>query len=77
MDDFVGENGDGSASYAYVDGGETDAVERVVRIDSTRSGPALMFENFAAAAGDPSRRERWMQASERTQALLDAALNAA
>jgi len=76
MDDFVGENGDGSASYGYAEVREADAVERVVRVDSHRSGPALMFEDFAAAAGDPSRREPWMQASERTQALLDAVLDA-
>ncbi len=32
-----------------------------------------MFEDFAAAVRDSSLRERWMGASERTQALLDAA----
>jgi predicted dehydrogenase len=76
MENFVGENEDGSASYGYAGGKAADGVERVVRVDSRRSGPALMFENFAGAARDPSRRERWMQASERTQALLDAVLNA-
>jgi len=36
-----------------------------------------MFQDFAAAARDPSLRERWMQASERTQSLLDAVREAA
>ncbi len=77
MDNFVGENEDGSASFTYAKSDVADSVERVVRIDSCRSGPKLMFENFAAAAGDRSQREPWMQASERTQALLDAVPNAA
>jgi predicted dehydrogenase len=76
MDDFVGENEDSSASFTYVKSGAADTVERVVRIDSCRSAPALMFENFAAAVWDRSQREPWMQASERTQALLDAVQNA-
>jgi predicted dehydrogenase len=77
MDNFVGENEDGSASLTYAKIGVADTVERLVRIDSCRSGPALMFEDFAAAVGDRSQREPWMQASQRTQALLDAVLNAA
>ena len=32
-----------------------------------------MFEDMAAAATDPALREHWMMATERTQALLDAA----
>ena len=32
-----------------------------------------MFEDMAAAAADPALREQWMSATERTQALLDAA----
>jgi hypothetical protein len=77
MDNFVGENEDGSASFTSVTSDGADGVESVVRVDSARSGPALMFEDFAAAAGDRSLREPWMRASERTQALLDAVLSAA
>ena len=36
-----------------------------------------MFEDVAAAAADPSLREQWMNATERTQALLDASWMAA
>ena len=32
-----------------------------------------MFEDMAAAAADTTLREQWMSATERTQALLDAA----
>jgi hypothetical protein len=35
-----------------------------------------MFEDFARAVADPAGRELWMQASERTQGLLDAVWNA-
>jgi predicted dehydrogenase len=77
MDDFVGENGDGTASYRYAEGAEASAVERAVHVASPRSGPARMFEDCRAAAADPSLREPWMRASERTQALLDAVLDAA
>jgi predicted dehydrogenase len=76
MDDFVGEDADGSASYRLETGGGTPAADRVVRVESGRSGPACMFAEFAAAAADPSRREQWMQASEKTQALLDAVVGA-
>ena len=36
-----------------------------------------MFQDMAAAAADPSLREQWMSATEKTQALLDAAWMAA
>jgi predicted dehydrogenase len=69
MDNFIGEDEDHAASYRRTDGSD-------VSVSSRQSGPALMFEDFAAAIGDASLRERWMQASERTQALLDAAMGA-
>ena len=44
-----------------------------INIPSAKTGAALMFEEMAAAAEDHSLREQWMTATERTQALLDAA----
>ena len=48
-----------------------------INIPSDKPGAALMFEDMAAAAEDTTRREQWMKATERTQALLDAAWLAA
>jgi predicted dehydrogenase len=86
MDNFVGEEPDGAASYRYRPAGAAgraggaggdDASATLVRVQSRCSGPSLMFQDFAASALDASRRESWMQASERTQALLDAVLESA
>jgi len=74
MDNFIGEHEDGSADYTIDAGGEQP---QDVRIDSARSGPALMFEAFAEAASNPEHRGRWIDASEQTQTLLDAVLDAA
>ncbi|MEE4161570.1 MAG: Gfo/Idh/MocA family oxidoreductase [Woeseiaceae bacterium] len=74
MNNFIGEHEDGSADYTIHAGGEQP---QGVRIDSARSGPAKMFEDFAGAALNPERRGRWIEASEQTQALLDAVLDAA
>jgi hypothetical protein len=48
-----------------------------VAVDTHLPAAALMIEAMADAASRIGRRERWMQAAERTQALLDAAWNAA
>jgi len=77
MDNFVGEAQGGTASYKYSGAHAVDGAATSVRIESHFSGPTLMFQDFAAAARDPSLRERWMQASERTQSLLDAVREAA
>lgn len=77
MDNFVGEEPDGAASYRYAGAGAGDAATTLVRVDSRFSGPSLMFQDFAAAARDKSLQEHWRQASERTQALLDAVVAAA
>lgn len=69
MDNFVGEDEDGSARYRVA--GKT------IRVESPASGPALMFEHFAAMAADSSLREPWLRSSEATQALLDMVLAAA
>jgi predicted dehydrogenase len=71
IDDFLSQNGDGSADFLYRTGGWGGTSEDI-NIPSDKPGAALMFENMAAAAEDPALREQWMAATERTQALLDA-----
>ena len=77
IDDFLGQNRDGSADFLYRKGGWGDSASEEITIPSAKPGAALMFEDMAAAAADPSLREHWMMATERTQALLDAAWAAA
>ena len=77
IDDFLGQNRDGSADFLYRTGGWSDAASEEITIPSAKPGAALMFEDMAAAAQDPSLRNQWMTATERTQALLDAAWTAA
>ena len=71
IDDFLSQNGDGSADFLYRTGGWGGTSEDI-NIPSDKPGAALMFEDMAAAAEDPALREQWMAATERTQALLDA-----
>ena len=77
IDDFLGQNRDGSGDFLYRKGGWGDSASEEITIPSAKPGAALMFEDMAAAAADPSHREQWMTATERTQALLDAAWAAA
>jgi len=77
IDDFLGQNRDGSADFLYRKGGWGDSASEAITIPSAKPGAALMFEDMAAAAADPSLRKQWMKATERTQALLDAAWAAA
>jgi predicted dehydrogenase len=78
IDDFLGQNRDRSADFLYRKGGwGPGAVSETINIASDKPGAALMFEDMAAAAADPALREQWMAATERTQALLDAAWIAA
>ncbi len=77
IDDFLRQNRDGSADFLYRKGGWSDATSEEINIPSAKPGAALMFEDMAAAAADVSLREQWMIATERTQALLDAAWIAA
>jgi predicted dehydrogenase len=72
IDDFLSQNGDGSAGFDYSKGGWGDDASEEINIPSTKPGAALMFEDMAAAAADPSLREQWMVATMGTQALLDA-----
>jgi predicted dehydrogenase len=74
IDDFLSQNPDGSADLIYRGGGwGASATAETIRIPSAKPGAALMFEDFGRAVHDTSQREQWMRASERTQALLDAA----
>ena len=77
MDNFVGENEDGSASYRHSRAATADAAATLVNVESPFSGPSLMFQDFAAAVADTALRDRWVHASERTQTLLDAVREAA
>ena len=77
IDDFLSQNRDGSADFLYRKGGWGGGTSEEINIASAKPGAALMFEDMAAAAADPSLREQWMGATEKTQALLDAAWMAA
>ena len=77
IDDFLSQNRDGSADFLYRKGGWGRGTSETISIASAQPGSVLMFEDFAAAAADPELREQWMHATERTQALLDAAWQAA
>jgi predicted dehydrogenase len=77
IDDFLSQNRDGSADFLYRKGGWGRGESEEINVPSAKPGAALMFEDMAAAAADPALREQWMTATERTQALLDAAWAAA
>ena len=77
IDDFLSQNRDGSADFLYRKGGWGGGESNEINIPSDKPGAALMFDDMAAAAADSSLREQWMTATERTQALLDAAWMAA
>jgi predicted dehydrogenase len=77
IDDFLSQNRDGSGDFLYRKGGWGGGSTDEITIPSVKPGAALMFEDMAAAAADPELREQWMTATERTQALLDAAWMAA
>ena len=76
LDNFVGEDEAEGVSYHYSRAGPAERDAQQIPVDSRFSGPALMFQDFAAAAHDRSLREPWEKASEQTQALLDAAREA-
>ena len=77
IDDFLGQNADGSADFMYRKGGWGRGTVDEINVPSSKPGAALMFEDMAAAAADHGLREQWMTATQRTQALLDAAWMAA
>jgi predicted dehydrogenase len=77
IDDFLSQSRDGAADFLYRKGGWGESEAHEINIPSAKPGAALMFEDMAAAAADRSLRDRWMAATERTQALLDASWRAA
>ena len=69
MDNFVFDNGDGSAGFMA----RGPALGRqTITVPSAKRAPVLMFEDMAAAATDRALRDQWMTGTERTQTLLDA-----
>lgn len=78
VDNFLSQDADNSASYLFRRGGwGPDALRESRQIESSLSGAALMFEDFAAAAADPALRAQWTSATLHTQMLLDACWAAA
>jgi predicted dehydrogenase len=78
IDDFLANDRDGSASYAYRKGSfGPDASTENFTVASSLPGAVLMFEDFAAMAHDRRLRERSIASSERTQQWLDAIWNSA
>lgn len=78
MDDFVANQACGAAAYTVRKGGfDADRVADAILVPAPAAAPQLMFEDFAAMVGDTDYRERSIAATERTQALLDAAWHAA
>jgi predicted dehydrogenase len=73
IDNFLGQDEDGSATYLYKQGSwGPDVVREVRRVDSVLPGAALMFENFALIAANAELREDFAWATLHTQKLLDA-----
>ena len=73
IDNFLSQDPGGSASYLYRKGGwGPNAVRDTIEVHSSLPGSALMFQDFAMMVHTPEMRERWMQATERTQEFLDA-----
>jgi predicted dehydrogenase len=78
IDNFLGQDEDGSASYLYKQGSwGPDVIREVRRVESLLSGAALMFEKFAVIAANAELREDFALATLRTQTLLDACWEAA
>ena len=66
---YLFQDRDNSARIVVAQAG---AAKRTERIESEKPGAALMFEDMAAAAADPSLRAGWAERTRRTQAFLDA-----
>jgi predicted dehydrogenase len=71
MDDFPGNNADGSADYELHRSGVGAPGVETLRIESEYTSRELMFEDFAAMTVDDGLRERSIDDSLRTQRLLD------
>lgn len=77
IDNFLSQNPDGSADYRWQSGGwGPNAVDDTVTVPSELPGPALMFRKVEKLTTDATAREKSIDLSERTQALLDASWRA-
>ena len=77
VDDFLGHKPDFSADYLYRKGGwGPNAVRDVRTVDAPVAASTQMFDDVAALVGDADGIAASIEASERTQALLDAAWRA-
>jgi predicted dehydrogenase len=72
FDDFVHSRPDKPAHYDYLVGAFGGGKSEGFDVPADKPAAALMFEDFAAMAGDKTRFEASVHASERTQTLLDA-----
>ena len=75
LDDFLSQRrSDNAGVYELLQGwGNSEQIE----VPSAKPGSALMFEDFAAMAGNQDLLEASIRASERTQQFLDAVWNSA
>jgi len=70
----VQRSADNAGIYEYLwDWANAERIE----VPAEKPAATLMFEDFAAMVGDPKRFEASVQASERTQMLLDAVWDSA
>lgn len=77
IDDFLGHKPDFSADYLFRRGGwGPDSVKESRSVEAAAAAATQMFDDVAALVGDSEGIEASMRASERTQALLDAAWDA-
>jgi predicted dehydrogenase len=70
LDDFLSQrSGDNAGVYDYLHGWRNS---KQIEVPADKPGSALMFEDFAAMAGNQELLEASIRASERTQEWLDA-----
>jgi predicted dehydrogenase len=75
LDDFLSQrSGDNTGVYEYLQGWRNS---EQIEVPAAKPGAALMFEDFAAMAGNRQLLEASIRASERTQEWLDAVWNSA
>lgn len=72
LDDFVLNRAPKTARYQLVSAAESAGSSDDFEVSTAKPPAALMFEDFAAMIGVPTRVEASIRASERTQELLDA-----
>lgn len=77
LDDFAANNADGSADITVHRGSWEEASTETYSRPSDYTSRQLMFQDFAAIVNDTAAIERSIDITLRTQALLDAAFEAA